>query len=94
MLHVYRFDYKHRGLPYYIYISFKTIPSHRTLQWIVRCLRSYNYEYCKPLELQSINEQGISVMTYRTFKDLAKGICRQRPSLPYPMHFGNSDLPF
>lgn len=84
---VYRFDYKYRSLPYFLYIEFKQLPSENTLRWITKKVQSYHRELCTPNEVNSCKRHGVKIMTYRMFKDICAGrdvSIAQQTSLSFP----------
>ncbi len=87
MIFYYRFDYKHRHLPYYLYMSFKTMPSSRTLSWISKKIDSYNFVEILPAELRSALRVGIRIMSYSDFKKLCKNIPIPPPPSQPVLHF-------
>lgn len=84
---VYRFDYKYRSLPYFLYVEFKQLPSYNTINWIVKKVRAYNKELVTPNEVISCKRYGVKIMPYRLFKDMCAGRITDIPlqtSLPFP----------
>lgn len=88
---IYRFDYKYKNLPYYIYISFKTIPVRSTILRISKKLSAYHVEFCSSKEIISLLNHDIPLVEYKDFRALAVGRAPRKVINHYPDLF--SDLP-
>lgn len=88
---VYRFDYKYKNLPYYIYISFKNLPVRSTILRISKKLKAYHVEFCQSKEIISIQNHDIPIVEYKDFRCLASGNAPRKVMNHYPDLF--SELP-
>lgn len=74
---IYRFDYKYKNLPYYIYVKFKHMPATSTLARIKRKMNSYCETLVTPAEYISVINHDIPIVEY---KELRKVFLGQRPT--------------
>lgn len=70
---IFRFDYKFRGLPYFLYVKFSSCVLRSTIARISRKLDAYYYERVSSAELESAKRHDIPIMDYSAFKSICKG---------------------
>lgn len=69
---IFRFDYRFRGLPYFLYVRFSSRVLRSTIARLARKLDAYYYERVSSAELESANRHDIPVVDYSVFKSICK----------------------